>query len=63
MAFEESLGNAMTTSSAKSIQDMQALRDAGDAVGYDEQGRLIRTLPRGGFEALEDPNERWVATK
>lgn len=62
MAFEESLGNAMAAPSTKSIQDMKALREAGGAVGYDEQGRLIRTLPGGGFEVLEDPNEGRVAT-
>jgi len=63
MAFEESLGNALATPSAKSIQDMKALRDAGGAVGYDEQGRLIRKLPGGGVEVLEDPNEGRMATK
>ncbi|WP_143161151.1 hypothetical protein [Pollutimonas bauzanensis] len=47
MAFEESLGNALATPSAKSTQDMKTLRDAGGAVGYDEQGHLIRTLPGG----------------
>ncbi|TKR56994.1 hypothetical protein D7I39_01470 [Allopusillimonas ginsengisoli] len=57
MTFEESLGNALATPSAKSTQDMKALRDAGGAVGYDDQGRLIRTLPDGGVEVLEDSNE------
>jgi hypothetical protein len=33
---------------------MKRLREAGGVVGYDEQGRLVRTLPGGGIEVIEN---------
>jgi hypothetical protein len=53
LAFEENLGSVLASPSAKSIQNMKALRESGRAVGYDEQGRLARTLPGGEWEVLE----------
>lgn len=52
--FEDRLGEAFVTPSAKSIAFMQALRNEGGAVGYDEAGHYVRILPGGSVEAIPE---------
>jgi len=53
-AFDDSLGSALAIPSAKSVQEMTIICEAGGAIGYDKHGRLVRTLPGGGIEILEE---------
>ncbi len=63
LAFEESLGEALDTPSAKSVQSMNKLRYEGGAVGYDEHGRLVRRLAGGGIEVIEDADKKQTAAQ
>lgn len=45
---------AMATPSPKAIAFFAARRKAGIGVGYDDDGRLVRGVPGGGVEYIDD---------
>lgn len=52
--YEDLLGESFKTPSRNSIEFIKEFNQEGDAVGYDDEGRLVRTLPGGGVEVLEE---------
>lgn len=52
--FEDLRGAAMDAPSKAKDDFLAELRQRSGAVGYDERGRLVRTLPDGGVEVLQE---------
>jgi hypothetical protein len=52
--YEDLLGEALMTPSRKSVEFMEQLRREGGAVGYDDAGRYVRSLPGGDVEVIEN---------
>ncbi|WP_435104905.1 TA system antitoxin ParD family protein [Arhodomonas sp. AD133] len=52
--FEDLRGAAMDAPSKAKDDFLAELRQRTGTVGYDERGRLVRTLPDGGVEVLEE---------
>lgn len=55
--FDELLGEALDAPSAESEAFYAKLREQGGGVGYDDQDRLVRGLPGGGVEVIEEPHD------
>jgi hypothetical protein len=56
--YEDLLGEALTTPSAKSVEFMKRLRREGGAVGHDDTGRYVRSRPGGDVEVIKDADDR-----
>lgn len=52
--FDDQLGEAFSTPSAKAQAFFANRRQRGGGIGYDDEGRLVRGLPGGQVEVLAD---------
>lgn len=52
--YEDLLGEALATPDADELAFFDHLRKQGGAVGYDDAGRFVRSLPGGGVEVIEE---------
>lgn len=50
----EAFENELFTPNAETAAYFQSLVEAGGAVGLDEDGRLVRSVPGGALEPLQD---------
>lgn len=55
--FEDLMAQSFLSPSAKSLQFAAAIRTKVGAVGLDDAGRLVRNLPGGGVEVIEDAGD------
>lgn len=58
--YEDLLAEALATPDAEELAFFDQLAKQGGAVGYDESGRYVRTLPGGGVEVIEEAINRNV---
>jgi hypothetical protein len=56
--YEDLLSEALTTPDADEIAFFAERRARGGGVGYDDAGRLVRSLPGGGVEVIEEGDSR-----
>lgn len=52
--YEDLLGEALATPDADELAFFEKLTKQGGAVGYDDAGRYVRSLPGGKLEVIEE---------
>lgn len=55
--YEDLLGEALATPDASELAFFANLRKQGGAVGYDEAGRYVRSLPGGDIEVIKEADD------
>ncbi|HWX65761.1 MAG TPA: hypothetical protein VNZ27_04955 [Rhodanobacter sp.] len=56
--FDDLLGQVLAVPTTEELAFFAQMREQGGGVGYDELGRLVRGLPNGDSEIIDDADGR-----